>query len=187
VGSSNKKDLYGVLGLPGTASQEDVRKAHRRLAREYHPDANPADARSAAERFKEVQNAYEVLSDPEKRREYDDELRRVRRSAAASSPSSATTSPGGSGRSGRGTSSGRAGGAGGGRSTSDTDLSDLLGRLKDAFRDAKARASTASEQHVPGSKPSGAGSGPREKKVKGPNARGKEKRVKGPNAKRKGG
>jgi curved DNA-binding protein CbpA len=70
------KDLYGLLGLPRGASLEDVRKAHRRLVRVYHPDANSGD-NSAEERFKEVQHAYEVLSDPRKRREYDEGLLRV--------------------------------------------------------------------------------------------------------------
>src|ERR687884_714280 len=64
------KDLYKVLGLSRGASQEDLRKAHRKLVREYHPDANPEDPR-AEERFKEVQQAYEVLSNPDKRQEYD--------------------------------------------------------------------------------------------------------------------
>jgi curved DNA-binding protein CbpA len=67
------KDLYRLLGLPRGASREDVRKAHRRLVRKYHPDANSGD-NSTEERFKEVQHAYEVLSDPRKRREYDDEV-----------------------------------------------------------------------------------------------------------------
>lgn len=64
------KDLYGVLGLSRGASQDDIRRVFRRLAREHHPDANPEDSR-AEERFKEIQQAYEVLSNPEKRREYD--------------------------------------------------------------------------------------------------------------------
>jgi curved DNA-binding protein CbpA len=64
------KDLYKVLGLSRGASQEDVRKAHRKLVREYHPDANPEDPR-AEERFREIQQAYEVLSNPQKRRKYD--------------------------------------------------------------------------------------------------------------------
>ncbi|MCA1731166.1 MAG: DnaJ domain-containing protein [Actinobacteria bacterium] len=64
------KDLYGVLGLSRAASQDDIRRAFRRLAREHHPDANPEDSR-AEERFKEIQQAYEVLSNPEKRREHD--------------------------------------------------------------------------------------------------------------------
>jgi curved DNA-binding protein CbpA len=66
-------DLYKVLGVPRGATQDDVRKAHRKLVRKYHPDANPGD-HSSAEHFREVQRAYEVLSDPEKRREYDKTL-----------------------------------------------------------------------------------------------------------------
>jgi molecular chaperone DnaJ len=63
-------DLYVVLGLERTCSDDDIKKAYRRLARQYHPDANPDDP-SAAERFKEVQSAYETLRDPERRRRYD--------------------------------------------------------------------------------------------------------------------
>ena len=65
------KDLYKILGLDKGASQDDVRRAYRKLARKYHPDANREDPK-AEERFKEVQHAYEVLSNPEKRREYDE-------------------------------------------------------------------------------------------------------------------
>jgi curved DNA-binding protein CbpA len=65
------KDPYKVLGLSRGASQEDIRKAHRKLVHEYHPDANPEDPR-AEERFKGIQQAYEVLSNEEKRREYDE-------------------------------------------------------------------------------------------------------------------
>jgi molecular chaperone DnaJ len=63
-------DLYAVLGVHRGASSDEIKKAYRRLARQYHPDANPDDA-TAAERFKEVAHAYEVLSDPDKRRRYD--------------------------------------------------------------------------------------------------------------------
>src|ERR671916_174023 len=68
------KDLYKLLGLRREASQDDVQQAHRKLVREYHPDANPEDPRAEG-RFKEVQQAYEVLSDEKKRREYDEGLR----------------------------------------------------------------------------------------------------------------
>jgi len=64
------KDLYAVLGVSKDATAEELKKAHRKLVREYHPDRNPDDP-SAEERFKEVQEAYDVLSDPEKRQAYD--------------------------------------------------------------------------------------------------------------------
>jgi molecular chaperone DnaJ len=64
------RDLYEVLGCSRTASDEEIKKAYRALARKYHPDANPNDPH-AAEQFKEVQRAYETLRDPERRRRYD--------------------------------------------------------------------------------------------------------------------
>lgn len=64
------RDYYSVLGVPRTANQAEIKKAFRRLAREYHPDRRPGD-RSAEQRFKDVNEANEVLSDPGKRRRYD--------------------------------------------------------------------------------------------------------------------
>ena len=64
------KDYYEVLGVPRTATENDIRKEYRKLARKHHPDVNPGD-KSAEERFKEINEAYEVLSDAEKRKRYD--------------------------------------------------------------------------------------------------------------------
>jgi len=66
------RDYYEVLGVPRTASAEDVKRAYRQLARKHHPDLQPtAERAQAAERFKEINEAYEVLSDPDKRAKYD--------------------------------------------------------------------------------------------------------------------
>ncbi len=111
-----RKDLYKVLGVSKGASQEEIRRAYRRLARKYHPDANPDD-KQAEERFKEIQHAYEVLSNPEKRREYDEGPRTFFGGA------SSRGAPFGAGA----------------RSADFSDLSDLFGGLGDIFGGASVR------------------------------------------------
>src|ERR1051326_7729922 len=64
------RDYYEILGVPRTAKEDEIKKTYRKLARKYHPDLNPNNKQSE-EKFKEIQEAYEVLSDAEKRRKYD--------------------------------------------------------------------------------------------------------------------
>ena len=69
------KDYYKVLGVSETASEDEIKKAYRRLAKKHHPDANPTNRKTSEEKFKQISEAYDVLSDPEKKRRYD-QLRR---------------------------------------------------------------------------------------------------------------
>jgi curved DNA-binding protein len=64
------KDYYKILGVDRNAEEKEIKKAYRKLARQYHPDVNPGD-KAAEEQFKDINEAYEVLSDPEKRQKYD--------------------------------------------------------------------------------------------------------------------
>src|SRR5438876_348794 len=115
------KDYYQVLGVPETATVDEIKKAFRRLAKQYHPDRNPDNAQ-AAERFKEINEAQDVLSDPAKRKRYD----QVRRYGAYAGAGGA-----------RGT------GAGAQGSGVDFDLSDLgsFGGLGDLFSSIFGRRS----------------------------------------------
>ena len=73
-----EKDYYKALGVGKTAKPAEIKAAYRKLARKYHPDANKGDA-SAEERFKEISEAYSVLSDEKRRKEYDEARSLVRR------------------------------------------------------------------------------------------------------------
>src|SRR5579863_9599039 len=70
MATTAKKDYYDILGVKKSASADDIRKAFRKLARKYHPDVNPGD-KSSEEKFKSLSEANEVLSDPKKRKIYD--------------------------------------------------------------------------------------------------------------------
>src|SRR3954463_10467402 len=117
-----EKDYYKILGIAEGASQKEVTRAYRKLARQLHPDANPGDPK-AEERFKEVSAAYDVVGDPDKRKEYD-EVRKLGPVAA-----------------GFGGQGGPGGGAGGGygpggfnvRMEDVGNLGDLLGGLGGLF------------------------------------------------------
>jgi molecular chaperone DnaJ len=87
------KDYYEVLGLSPSASEKDIQKAYRSLAKQYHPDANPGDA-AAEERFKEISAANDVLGDPETRKEYDEVRAMV---ASGRGPGAGGFGPGGFG------------------------------------------------------------------------------------------
>src|SRR5215218_10077262 len=103
------ENLYKILGVSKEASQEEIRRSYRKLARKHHPDANRDDPK-AEDRFKEIQHAYEILSDPEKRRGYDEGPRTFFGAQGA----------------GRG-------GPGGARPGDFSDLSDLFGGFGDIF------------------------------------------------------
>ena len=70
MATETKRDYYEILGLKKNASEGDIKKAFRKLARKYHPDVNPGD-KTAERKFKEMNEANEVLSDPKKRQQYD--------------------------------------------------------------------------------------------------------------------
>lgn len=72
------KDYYRILGVPENAAEEDIKSAYRRLAKEYHPDAHPGDAK-CEEMFREINEAYDVLGNSRKRKEYDGEKRKKER------------------------------------------------------------------------------------------------------------
>jgi len=131
---AKEKDYYRVLGVPEAATADEIKKAYRRLAKKYHPDANPND-KSAGERFKELSEAFAVLSDPDKRKQYD----RLRKYGAFA----------GMGSRGGGAGS-RGGPGGGGASFEDLDLGgfggigDLFSSIFGGERKAEERGRTES-------------------------------------------
>ena len=110
-----EKDYYGVLGVPKNASAADIKKAYRKLAQKFHPDANAGD-KDAEERFKEISSAYDVVGDEDKRLQYD----RAREMGAAGF---------GAGPAGARGAGGYPGGGFGGYQQVDVDLGDLLGGM----------------------------------------------------------
>jgi len=110
--ATRPKSLYDALGVSKKASQDELKKAYRKLVRECHPDRNPGD-KEAEERFKEIQGAYDVLSNPEKRKQYD----------AFGSPDGRAGFPGG----------------GGNFNFDFGDISDLFGGLGDIFGRGQTR------------------------------------------------
>jgi DnaJ-class molecular chaperone len=95
----NGKDYYKILGVPRTASADEIKKAHRKLARKHHPDLNPGN-KAAEDRFKEIQEAYDVLSEPETRSKYDQYGEKWQRVSQNPPPNAGASRQGASGFSG---------------------------------------------------------------------------------------
>ena len=121
------KDYYATLGVAKTASAKEIKQAFRKLARKHHPDVNPGD-KSAESRFKELNEAHEVLGDPDKRRKYDELGANWRMYEQGPPPGGRTGEPSG------GAWTFDSGGPGGTRTMTDEEMRDLFGR-EDPFSD----------------------------------------------------
>ena len=116
------KDYYSSLGVAKTASQKEIKAAYRKLARKHHPDVNQGDA-SAEGRFKEINEAYEVLGDPAKRRKYDELGANWRQYEQTGQPGRSGADP----RSGAGGWNVDFGGQGGGRTMTQEEMNEMFG------------------------------------------------------------
>jgi curved DNA-binding protein len=123
------KDYYTTLSVSKTASEKEIKQAYRKLARKFHPDVNPGD-KSAEAKFKEINEAYEVLGDPEKRRKYDELGANWRAYEQAQQQGQPWGAPFGGG----GAYSVNPGGAGGYRTMTEEEMRDLFGN-EDPFSD----------------------------------------------------
>lgn len=124
------KDYYATLGVPKSASEKDVKQAYRRLARKFHPDVNPGD-QSAEARFKEINEAYEVLGDREKRKKYDElgaNWRLYEQARQSGAPSGAAGAPFGNQWTWNT-------GGGGFRPMSEDEVSEIFGEADSPFSD----------------------------------------------------
>ena len=121
-----EQDYYAVLGVPAAATQDQIKRAYRKLAKKYHPDANPGD-KTAGERFKALSEAYSVLSNADKRKHYD----MLRKYGAFAGAGRGARGP----RAGAPRGGGGGGGGGGGQRFEEMDFGDLggLGGLGDLF------------------------------------------------------
>ncbi|CAN5845831.1 J domain-containing protein [soil metagenome] len=130
------KDYYQTLGVPKNAPEKDIKQAYRKLARKHHPDVNPGDT-AAESKFKEINEAYEVLGDPEKRRKYDELGANWRMYEQAQRQGHPGGSPFGAGANpfgGGGAWTINMGGGGGGRTMSEEEMREIFGN-EDPFSD----------------------------------------------------
>jgi molecular chaperone DnaJ len=160
------KDFYAVLGVTKTSSADEIKKSYRKLARQFHPDANAGDPK-AEEKFKEISEAYDVLSDDTKRREYD-EMRQYGGSFGGRMPGGFGAGPQGGAPSvnlgdlfGDANLGDMLGGLFGGRANAQraTKGDDLTGRVSLSFRDAAAGVTTTVQLRAEAACPTCGGSG----------------------------